>query len=172
MTDTYGYRSDWGNITRCDGLVDAVALWKTRGNGSICRLTSNGRWVTIDAISKWKKAREKTALHTLGWLISRGYSETGTDVPVDCADLFGSYWWPIVRDSVLERDDHKCRLCGSDGQHVHHILPRHCGGADNPINLITVCTICHKKIHCHRQYEGLANHKSQTNLASFLEASQ
>lgn len=167
MDDAFGYRDERGNVTRCERLSDAVALWKAGGLGSVCRLTSNGRWRTIESVKMQRKAKEKTALHMLGQLVKRGYSENGTDVPIECADLFGSYWWPIVRDAVLERDGRRCRLCGSDGNHVHHIMPRHCGGADNPINLMTVCTACHKMIHRNRQYESFINHKQQTRLEAF-----
>lgn len=33
---------------------------------------------------------------------------------------------------------------------VHHILPRHEGGADNPENLITWCDDCHIQLDAHR----------------------
>lgn len=52
-----------------------------------------------------------------------------------------------VREYVIERDGHKCRVCGG-GQHlkVHHIESRLTGG-DSPGNLITLCDKCHDAYH-------------------------
>lgn len=62
-----------------------------------------------------------------------------------------------VRGEVLRRDKYKCKICGwnhkdwnrSDPRHLelHHKKPHAKGGKNNQDNLITVCTICHDKIH-------------------------
>ncbi|MBE2264623.1 MAG: group II intron reverse transcriptase/maturase [Flavobacteriales bacterium] len=52
--------------------------------------------------------------------------------------------WRNVRDEVLERDGHRCTICGSqENLDVHHIKPKRKGGQDVPENLETVCEKCH-----------------------------
>jgi hypothetical protein len=60
---------------------------------------------------------------------------------------------PTDRKEILERDGHRCRLCGcseSEGHtlHVHHIVdaPDHCHRNDSE-NLITLCWRCHNWTH-------------------------
>jgi hypothetical protein len=118
-------------------------------------------------VKEWNEARRKTAMHMLVQAVKIGCSETGTDVAVEGSSVFGSFWWPIVRDAVLERDDRHCRICGNmNDLHVHHILPRHCGGADNPVNLITLCADCHMAAHRNRRTEYRTD-EIQTRLDSF-----
>jgi hypothetical protein len=62
-----------------------------------------------------------------------------------------------VRGTVLRRDKYRCTKCGwthrdwnrSDPRHLelHHIKLHSEGGENYEDNLITVCTICHDKIH-------------------------
>lgn len=62
-----------------------------------------------------------------------------------------------VRREVLRRDDYRCRRCGwthddwnrSDPRHLelHHIQEHAQGGKNTAENLMTVCTVCHDKIH-------------------------
>ncbi|MEX2210019.1 MAG: DEAD/DEAH box helicase [Patescibacteria group bacterium] len=53
-----------------------------------------------------------------------------------------------VRAEVLERDENKCRECGSkQGLNLHHVLPEQFGGKETPDNLITVCKLHHKAKH-------------------------
>lgn len=56
--------------------------------------------------------------------------------------------WSEIRKAVLERDGHRCQLCGfyaPSRLHIHHILKRTAGGTDHLDNLMTVCSACHKK---------------------------
>lgn len=61
---------------------------------------------------------------------------------------------PKLRKAVLERDEFKCRCCGTGGQArlsnlaVHHVIEVVQGGPDTEENLITVCLNCHNLIHC------------------------
>ena len=56
--------------------------------------------------------------------------------------------WQDIRKIVLSRDDHKCRGCETTGHlHVHHLIPRHLGGPDEPENLISLCPACHAAHH-------------------------
>ena len=118
---------------------------------------------------KRSKVKEFVARHFLDLFIKQGYSNEGTDMEIECSDLFGAYWWPEVRNRVLERDMNKCQMCGASETfiersytygngaratwkqnvplEVHHIIHRENGGADNPINLITLCQKCHDYMH-------------------------
>jgi len=66
--------------------------------------------------------------------------------------IYGHIWFTPEylewKDRVFERDDHKCRICGSDKKiQSHHIFPLR----DMPLlafdveNGITLCKKCHKK---------------------------
>jgi len=52
-----------------------------------------------------------------------------------------------VREEVINRDGHKCAICGRrvKSPHVHHINP---GKPSTPDNLITLCRSCHQAVHC------------------------
>lgn len=53
-----------------------------------------------------------------------------------------------MRKGVYKRDGYRCALCDStSGLQVHHIMPRGQGGADHPMNLITLCWRCHAAAH-------------------------
>lgn len=54
--------------------------------------------------------------------------------------------WRQIRKQVLERDDHRCVICGvGDNLHVHHILSYREAGKHEVDNLITLCRSCHRK---------------------------
>lgn len=50
-----------------------------------------------------------------------------------------------LRDEILERDNHKCQICGATNRklHVHHKIKRKNGGKTVSENLITLCPSCH-----------------------------
>jgi hypothetical protein len=51
-----------------------------------------------------------------------------------------------IRNQILERDKNKCRICFSrEKLHIHHINRNK--EKNSVDNLITVCSICHMKIH-------------------------
>lgn len=53
-----------------------------------------------------------------------------------------------LRKEVYRRDGFRCALCDStDGLQIHHVKPRGRGGADHPMNLITLCWRCHAAAH-------------------------
>jgi len=57
---------------------------------------------------------------------------------------------PRVRREVLARDRHHCRRKGCSHTRfleIHHIVPRAEGGNNNPENLVTLCSACHKLLH-------------------------
>jgi len=97
------------------------------------------------------QAKCKVAQHELKKLIDSGciYQE-GTDARVPGSDVYGQFWWPYVRNAVLKRDDHTCKMCGCAHElEVHHIMHRQHGGSDHPYNLITLCRHCHDRVHSH-----------------------
>ena len=64
----------------------------------------------------------------------------------------------LVRQ-VIDRDWHRCRVCGwggGGGLNIHHILFRSQGGKDELSNLILLCRPCHDKAH------GIGKHNSAT----------
>lgn len=58
-----------------------------------------------------------------------------------------------LRYKILDRDDFTCQDCGAKRGdpgvrlQVHHILPRHLNGTDDPDNLVTLCAACHAGRH-------------------------
>lgn len=57
---------------------------------------------------------------------------------------------PRVRREVLARDRHQCRRKGCNHNRfldIHHIVPRFKGGSNDPANLITLCSSCHRLWH-------------------------
>jgi 5-methylcytosine-specific restriction endonuclease McrA len=68
------------------------------------------------------------------------------------------FWWKI-RSECFERDEYKCRGCGTDiTEHIkrgfkppeaHHIIPISKGGSNQVDNLKTLCYDCHKLEHSH-----------------------
>jgi 5-methylcytosine-specific restriction endonuclease McrA len=57
---------------------------------------------------------------------------------------------PATRRKVLARDRHCCRVPGCEHTkflEVHHIQPREYGGGNDPENLITLCSACHRLMH-------------------------
>ena len=57
---------------------------------------------------------------------------------------------PRIRREVLARDRHRCRRKGCNHSRfleIHHLTPRTKGGSNDPENLVTLCTACHKLWH-------------------------
>ncbi len=70
--------------------------------------------------------------------------------------------WPEIREQMLARDEHRCRLCGAEAQasrplEVHHVTPLRSYLAQHPHamalrlahaprNLLTLCPVCHRKV--------------------------
>ncbi len=55
-----------------------------------------------------------------------------------------------LKNSIREGDDNLCCFCRrniydvSTDETLHHKIPRRYGGLDNPENLITICSDCHR----------------------------
>jgi hypothetical protein len=57
---------------------------------------------------------------------------------------------PAVREKVLARDGHRCQSPGCTATRfleLHHKIPREQGGTNDPRNLITLCSRCHRHTH-------------------------
>lgn len=58
---------------------------------------------------------------------------------------------PAVRQAVLDRDDNRCVVCGSNWRlELHHVVYRSQGGGHDDANLATLCQRCHQRIHAGR----------------------
>jgi len=78
-------------------------------------------------------------------------------IKLSYADYINSKPWAILRKQVLERDNHRCRLCDStDNLHVHH---RRYPTAKNEWSedcldaLTTLCQTCHSAFHERKKTE-------------------
>lgn len=53
-----------------------------------------------------------------------------------------------TRKAVYRRDGYRCALCCSTRYlQIHHAIPRSQGGSNSPMNLITLCNVCHMQAH-------------------------
>ena len=60
--------------------------------------------------------------------------------------------WPKVRLRILQRDRHRCQLCGGRANCVDHILPIRAGGARlDPRNLRACCLACNSRLARERE---------------------
>lgn len=56
--------------------------------------------------------------------------------------------WSAISDSIIERDGHACKRCGSGVDLVvHHIVSWRLTQDDSPSNLTTLCRSCHADRH-------------------------
>jgi len=62
-----------------------------------------------------------------------------------------NYGFANTKAYVLDRDNHTCQHCKGKSKdsklEVHHIIFRRNGGSDDADNLVTLCKICHNKLH-------------------------
>lgn len=67
---------------------------------------------------------------------------------------------PAIRQGTFQRDNFRCRCCGTGGVAFlatlvyHHAIPVHCGGADTVENGLTLCDSCHQTLHCAEKAGG------------------
>ena len=62
-----------------------------------------------------------------------------------------NYGYANTKSYVLSRDKHICQNCKGRSKEkrleVHHIVYRSKGGSDRAENLVTLCKVCHDKVH-------------------------
>lgn len=85
------------------------------------------------------------------WDINRGYYYSVHGMPKSWWDIYTEYLsspeWNAIRNTIQQRDDNTCVLCGSTFMlHVHHITYKNVGHEDLE-DLILVCKECHEEIH-------------------------
>ena len=103
---------------------------------------------------------EKVFDHLLGPSPCIPYGFAGfTDPDLLKPEAFRRVPTPKLRMQVLTRDGRRCRICGrrpDDHEdlelHVHHIRPWARGGVTDPINLLTLCSTCHKGLEPHEDH--------------------
>ena len=65
------------------------------------------------------------------------------------------------RHSILCRDGYQCQRCGArEDLCAHHIKYRRDGGPDTPETLVTLCSLCHAKLHHGEGWDALARHNA------------
>ncbi len=76
--------------------------------------------------------------------------------PIRARDKYALRGWKMTRGIILERDSQRCAVCGGEQDlHIHHL---DCDPTnDDPSNLITLCGICHARVHTELRREGGAN---------------
>jgi len=75
------------------------------------------------------------------------------EIPIRAWDKYGLPGWKEIRSAVLERDGSECTVCGGgEDLHIHHI--DHDPTNDDLENLITLCGICHARVHTELRREG------------------
>lgn len=77
-----------------------------------------------------------------------------------------------IKQYVLTRDKRTCQHCGKTETRleVHHIKFRSQGGTDNPSNLITLCSKCHKDLHSNKIFINKAIKEYKPNIfMSFIK---
>lgn len=80
--------------------------------------------------------------------------------------------WGIVRRTILDRDDYRCRLCGSYADlHVHHLTPvRYFAApetANDAFNLVTLCRSCHGRAEDRKHHNPLNDQLRTENILLF-----
>lgn len=76
-------------------------------------------------------------------------------------------FWDAIQTHILNRDNHRCRICGSEKNlTVHHMIPVAVGGTSEDWNLITLCHTCHMKVHS--SLRGVAVSKIDDKMKSQL----
>lgn len=78
------------------------------------------------------------------------HQKVGERHPVDSA----------IRQGTFQRDNFKCRCCGTGGVAFlgtlvyHHVIPVSCHGSDSVDNGLTLCDSCHIQLHCAEKSGG------------------
>jgi len=90
--------------------------------------------------------------------------------------FYKSGYWERKREQVLERDNHECQLCKSEGKFspantVHHIvlLKARPDLALDEDNLLSICAACHNKEHPERFIQNIRPSKRSELSERFPE---
>lgn len=60
-----------------------------------------------------------------------------------------SEYWKSLREEILEKDHHRCVVCGrKKNLNVHHLTYDHLGNREAEwYDLVTLCQDCHQRVH-------------------------
>lgn len=73
--------------------------------------------------------------------------------PIRVREKYALPGWKAIRNEILERDGQRCTVCGGERDlHIHHIDRDPTN--DDPANLLTLCDICHARVHTELRREG------------------
>ena len=163
-------------VEKVAGLKEAPAQGCTQSYGELIVTTQvigyrQVRWYTYETLGNGLVDLPPTKLDTTGYWI------TLDDATVEAlraqalwnndANDYGPTW-PAQRLRALERDGHRCQVCGAleinRPHHVHHKKPfrtfTSAEAANQLDNLITVCPSCHRRVeqalHIRSGLAGLA----------------
>lgn len=127
--DTHAMGNSKFRCSTCKQYVELSDAYLTMGIGRFC----SSECVSVKMNAKKAKARSaaKKAKARAG-----GTTPKPRTIPLD------------IRAAVRVRDGQRCRMCGGNGQEVHHIRFRSQGGTDTEDNLILLCNECHH-VHAH-----------------------
>lgn len=89
--------------------------------------------------------------------------------PMPLCEYHNSVEWKRRREQVLERDRHKCRLCGGTATCVHHKTYHNCDGSgkEPDCDLVSLCDNCHEAIHDWNPWEHHIKTHGWTNKNMF-----
>jgi len=89
---------------------------------------------------------------SLGEMVTEGKNTAGFEPHKQKAGD-REYIDPVIRKSVMARDNYTCACCKRGGEtfvdvlDFHHILPVYLGGEDTPENGVTLCLTDHRLVH-------------------------
>jgi hypothetical protein len=81
-------------------------------------------------------------------------------------DVDSGLWWGIIH-----ADGGRCVHCGSDEElQVDHVRPRHAGGYNVPVNLVTLCRSCNEYKSCY--WPGHGYHAKDPTLRQLIRTDE
>lgn len=136
-------------------VFNQSVLELTDSGGSVACQTSartaidQTRW-NLDSHMVWQWAHEAMWAHASG---SSNWTQTPEQTAMASPSLDLPPDWNGRRHAVLNRDGHRCAICGwSLKKHsdVHHITHRSRGGSHHWSNLVSLCPWCHRVLEGHK----------------------
>ena len=73
-----------------------------------------------------------------------------------------------LRNIVAERDGYTCIFCTNGYTDVHHVIPRSRGGRNVPHNLISVCRMCHMRLHNEVRISSLDKDEMELRMVQYI----
>jgi hypothetical protein len=124
-----------------------ISLQSKHWTGNVYRIEVPARPPGVLAEPPAKPTTSGKILDAITWnLAPRDYAMMAN---MAYNEFLQTEYWFAVREVVLERDCHECRICGSTNSlQVHHRTYKNRGQEHNNLtDLITLCRDCHGKFH-------------------------